>query len=551
MAAPDRRRRMQSTVARREVRHGRHGAGAAMRRSRRARAASHIAIDVRDRRRPSSAVRHDPLRSSLVGDRHRGCARRGVLLPASRIAAGDRAGRSRTRSRRARRLRPRAERRPRRRRPPSRRASPRARCAGESLGIRIFRALDERRDGAAPRAARGSGGERRSRRTRSSTLLVLAARRRHAARHSTSTRCSRATCSIRADARTGSICSRSSSSTTRMTIVEELCGKGKDDIPFDEVPDRLRARLLVRGRGHDAGSCASASSRSSSSSSSRDCFAKSRCRSSRCSPTWSGRACRSTSTGFASLKDAVRARARAGRAGDLRGRRRGVQHQLQPPAARDPVREAQAAGSQEDADGPIDRRERLQELAEEGHQLPVLLMEYRELVEAREHVPRCASGARASRRRGACTRRSTRPSRRPDDCRRAIRISRTFRFAASSGATFVAASFRGRAGSSSRPTIRRSSCDCSRTCRAIRRSSRRSSRAATFIARRRRSSSTCRSTQVTRTCARAPRRSTSRRSTARARTRCRGSSRSARRGEGVHRDATSSASEACARISTR
>ena len=51
-----------------------------------------------------------------------------------------------------------------------------------------------------------------------------------------------------------------------------------------------------------------------------------------------------------------------------------------------------------------------------------------------------------------------------DDCHRAIRISRTFRFGANSVATFVADSSRGRDGSFSSPTTRRSSCACSRTC---------------------------------------------------------------------------------------
>src|SRR4030095_3273780 len=88
-----------------------------------------------------------------------------------------------------------------------------------------------------------------------------------------------------------------------------------------------------------------------------------------------------------------------------RGGGRGVQHQLQPEAARHPVREARAADHEEDADRTLHRRERaprarrsagrpttkkrptgpstdasvLTELAEAGHKLPELLMEYREL----------------------------------------------------------------------------------------------------------------------------------------------------------------------------
>ena len=117
----------------------------------------------------------------------------------------------------------------------------------------------------------------------------------------------------------------------------------------------------------------------------------------------------------------------------------------------------------------------------------------------------------------------------------------------SSGAISVAGSFRGRAGSLSPPTTRKSSCDCSRTSRTTRRSSTRFAPAETFTVRRRQSSSACRSIRSRPRCGHGRRRSTSRRSTARARTRCRGSSNRVRGSAGVHRSATSSASRAFAR----
>ena len=193
----------------------------------------------------------------------------------------------------------------------------------------------------------------------------------------------------------------------------------------------------------------------------------------------------------------------------------------------------------------------LQQLAEEGHQLPVLLMEYRELVQAREHVHRRAAGATSIRRPGASTHRSARQWRPPDGCRRAIRIFRTFQFAASWVETFDAVSFRGRAGRSSPPTTRRSSCVCSPTCRATRRSCsafqsggdiHRQTAALIFDVP---------LDQVTRKCAREPRRSTSRRSMARARTLCLASSRSRTPRQRSSSSNTSSGSRAFANTSTR
>ena len=131
--------------------------------------------------------------------------------------------------------------------------------------------------------------------------------------------------------------------------------RGRTQLPFDVVPVDARARLLVRGRRHHAAAARAASSRSSRRSSSTTLFSDIEV------PLvgvlaemeWAGIAI--DRSWFASLKDAVRSASAARRAGDLRVGRRGVQHQLQPAAARDPVREARAARPQEDGDRPVAR----------------------------------------------------------------------------------------------------------------------------------------------------------------------------------------------------
>ena len=117
----------------------------------------------------------------------------------------------------------------------------------------------------------------------------------------------------------------------------------------------------------------------------RAACARWRSRWSKCSPRWNGRASpidlrvvRTRSrTRFARERGAVEQQI-------YEAAGRGVQHQLQPQAARDPVREARPAGQEEDGHRAVaPTRSVLQELADEGHALPPLLMEYRELASSR------------------------------------------------------------------------------------------------------------------------------------------------------------------------
>jgi DNA polymerase-1 len=184
----------------------------------------------------------------------------------------------------------------------------------------------------------------------------------------------------------------------------------------------------------------------------------------------------------------------------------------------------------------------LQELADEGHAIPQLLMEYRELFKLEGTYLEALPGAREPRDgahphvvqpdggadRAAVVERPE-PAEHPDPPRARPRHPPRLRAA------------QGVAGCSP-PTTRRSSCGCSPTSPRTRRSSRRSARAATSTGRRRRSSSACRSTRSRARCATAPRRSTSRRSTGSGRSRCRGSSRSRTPRRGSSSTRTSSAS---------
>ena len=164
-----------------------------------------------------------------------------------------------------------------------------------------------------------------------------------------------------------------------MTSFEELCGKGKDFVPFDQVPIecardyscedadmtwQLRAAVRAAARG------AAARAR---------CSATSRCRSSACSPRWNGTASRSTSRWFASLKERFE-----------RERKR-VEQEIYVAAGEEfninsnpQLREIlfeklELPVLKKTSTGAVDRRSVLQQLADDGHQLPVLLMEYREL----------------------------------------------------------------------------------------------------------------------------------------------------------------------------
>ncbi len=87
----------------------------------------------------------------------------------------------------------------------------------------------------------------------------------------------------------------------------------------------------------------------------------------------------------------------------------------------------------------------LQQLADDGHRLPVLLMEYREIAKL-ESTYIDALPLYVHPRHGACTRRSVRRPPRPAGSRRAIRTFRTSPSAVSWGATFAAVSFRAAAG---------------------------------------------------------------------------------------------------------
>ena len=168
----------------------------------------------------------------------------------------------------------------------------------------------------------------------------------------------------------------SSSSITHDDPTRISCGKGKDAVPFDVVPVAARA-TSQRGRG--------ASLRL------RERFepqlAQHDSRASRdievplvaCSPRWSGTASRSTSTGSARSRSAfARERERveqeiyvaAGSEFNINSNpqlREILFEQLGLPVLK------------KTATGPSTDASVLQELAEEGHELPVLLMEYREL----------------------------------------------------------------------------------------------------------------------------------------------------------------------------
>ena len=183
-----------------------------------------------------------------------------------------------------------------------------------------------------------------------------------------------------------------------------------------------------------------------------------------------------------------------------------------------PVRKKTATGPSTDASV-------LQELADEGHALPVLLMEYRELAKLESTYLDALPQLRASGRRPRAhvvqpNRRGTGRLSSSDPNLQNIPIRREL------GETFAAGSFRAAGGCCSRPTTRRSSCGLLAHL----------SGDPAFVEAFRAGGDIHRQTaaiifdvpvdEVTRKCARRRRRSTSRRSTARVRTRCRGSSRS-------------------------
>ena len=96
-----------------------------------------------------------------------------------------------------------------------------------------------------------------------------------------------------------------------MTSYEDLCGKGRAQIPYDVGADRLRAGLLVRGRRHDAAARAAIRAAARDAADLRRCLARSRCHSSSvlAEMEWAGVAI--DVAWFESLKERFRASASA------------------------------------------------------------------------------------------------------------------------------------------------------------------------------------------------------------------------------------------------
>ena len=118
---------------------------------------------------------------------------------------------------------------------PSRRASPARALASGPTPVRNLPALDDPRDGAAARAARGSGrpedgAEREVRHARA------AAGRHRAAAGSTSTRCSRATCSIPGRRSHGLDLLALEFLDHTMTTTRISAARAAQQLPFDVVP---------------------------------------------------------------------------------------------------------------------------------------------------------------------------------------------------------------------------------------------------------------------------------------------------------------------------
>ena len=220
---------------------------------------------------------------------------------------------------------------------------------------------------------------------------------------------------------------------SRSTEVPVECAR---DYSCEDADVDLAAARAVRAAARDA----AARARS---------FTMSKCRSSKCSPRWNGAASRSTSPG------SPRSRSASSASDDVSSRRstpRPARSSTSTPTrscARSCSRSSNLPVLKKTATGASTDASVLQQLADEGHPLPVAAHGVSRDREAREHVHRRAAALRASADRAACTRRSARPSPRRGACRRATRIFRTSRFAASSAATFGAASFRDRIGRSS------------------------------------------------------------------------------------------------------
>ena len=133
----------------------------------------------------------------------------------------------------------------------------------------------------------------------------------------------------------------------------------------------------------------------------------------------------------------------------------------------------------------------LEELAAQ-HELPRLVLEYRQLVEIQIDVHRCYSQADRSEDRDVCTRPFIRLRHRPGVSPAAIPICRTFPCAPTLDERFVAHSFRKKDGGSFQRTIHKWNCVFWLTCRMISGSRRRLRPAKTFIDGRRRRCYACR-----------------------------------------------------------
>ena len=147
--------------------------------------------------------------------------------------------------------------------------------------------------------------------------------------------------------------------------------------------------------------------------------------------------------------------------------------------------------------GPSTDADVLEQLAAMGHALPAADPRLPRAAEAQEHLRRHAARHGQPPHRAASTPASTRPAPPPGGSARPIPTCRTSRSGRRVARRSAAGSSRGPAGSSWWPTTRRSSCASWRTSRATPASSRPSARAATSTGRPRRSSSACRVEQVT------------------------------------------------------
>ncbi len=168
----------------------------------------------------------------------------------------------------------------------------------------------------------------------------------------------------------------------------------------------------------------------------------------------------------------------------VRRGRRPVQSRLAEAAARDPLRPLASARARQDSErSAVDGGERAR--AARGILRPAATRARISRADETEvDVHRQACRPRSTAAPAESTRRIDKPSPRPAACRRRIRICRTFRSARRKGGEFGKRSSRRRARSSSRPTIRRSSCGSWRTCPATRACSRHSRPRRTSIARR-------------------------------------------------------------------